>query len=105
MPEKDDSGPILVWFRRDLRLVDNPAFSWAVLVPCIRIFNPVAQSRCFDAEGQYFRTWLPELRRLPDKLIHAPWQAPDSARAETGLRFGEDYPLPIATTPMPADSL
>lgn len=25
----ENSGPILVWFRRDLRLADNPALSWA----------------------------------------------------------------------------
>ncbi len=63
--------------------------------PYFRIFNPVAQSRRFDASGRYLRTWLPELRRLPDGLIHAPWEVPPTALAEAGVRLGRDYPGPI----------
>lgn len=63
--------------------------------PYFRIFNPVAQSQRFDAAGQYLRTWAPELRRLPDKAIHAPWQAPQAILAEAGVRLGENYPHPI----------
>ena len=63
--------------------------------PYFRIFNPVAQSQRFDAAGQYLRTWAPELRRLTDKAIHAPWQAPQAVLTEAGIRLGENYPHPI----------
>lgn len=85
----------------DADLANNSAgWQWvagcgADAAPYFRIFNPVAQSRRFDAGGRYLRTWLPELRRLPDRLMHAPWQAPAAALAEAGLRLGEDYPLPV----------
>lgn len=85
----------------DADLANNSAgWQWvagcgADAAPYFRIFNPVAQSRRFDAGGRYLRTWLPELRRLPDRLRHAPWQAPAAALAEAGLRLGEDYPLPV----------
>ena len=42
--------------------------------PYYRIFNPVAQSQRFDAEGDYIRRWLPELASLNGADIHQPWQ-------------------------------
>ena len=71
------------------------AGSGADAAPYFRIFNPVAQSRRFDAEGGYLRKWLPELRRLPDKWIHAPWEAPETVLAEAGVTLGETWPRPI----------
>lgn len=85
----------------DADLANNSAgWQWVAgcgtdAAPYFRIFNPVAQSRRFDAGGRYLRAWLPELRRLPDGLIHAPWQAPAAALAEAGIRLSEDYPLPV----------
>ena len=63
--------------------------------PYFRVFNPVAQSRKFDAGGDYLRRWLPALARLPDRHIHAPWEAPQQLLDAAGLRLGRDYPLPI----------
>ena len=63
--------------------------------PWFRIFNPVTQSRRFDPAGVYLRTWLPELRRLPDKTIHAPWQASDATLDKAGIRLGQTYPYPV----------
>jgi len=63
--------------------------------PYFRIFNPVLQSRKFDAEGEYLRRWLPELSRLPSRLIHAPQLAPAGALAEGGVRLGRNYPEPV----------
>ena len=40
--------------------------------PYYRIFNPVTQSRRFDAAGAYLRRWLPELAALDATAIHAP---------------------------------
>ena len=71
------------------------AGSGADAAPYFRIFNPVAQSRRFDAGGAYLRKWLPELRQLPDKWIHAPWEAPAPVLADARIGLGETYPPPI----------
>ncbi|WP_439533101.1 cryptochrome/photolyase family protein [Polymorphobacter sp.] len=41
--------------------------------PFNRVFAPVGQSAKFDA-APYIRHWVPELRALSDKAIHAPWE-------------------------------
>ena len=58
--------------------------------PYFRVFNPVLQSRKFDAAGTYIRRFVPELAGLPDKAIHEPW-------TWRGADFepGRSYPLPI----------
>ena len=74
------------------RLVDadraNPRADWqgaagsgADVVPYFRVFNPETQSRRFDSVGRYLRTWQPELARLPNDLLHAPWEVPAGFRA------------------------
>lgn len=64
--------------------------------PFFRIFNPVLQGRKFDPDGAYVRRFVPELGRLPDAHIHAPWAAPGLVLAEAGIALGKDYPHPIA---------
>ena len=54
--------------------------------PWFRIFNPVRQGQRFDPGGEWVRRWLPELRDVDDRWIHAPWEAP---APPTG------YPRPI----------
>lgn len=71
------------------------AGSGADASPWFRIFNPIVQGQRFDAEGAYIRQWLPGLRRLPTRWIHAPWEAPPSVLAEAGVRLGETYPRPL----------
>jgi deoxyribodipyrimidine photo-lyase len=44
--------------------------------PYYRIFNPVAQGLRFDPDGDYVRTWVPELRGLPGTAAHEPWLHP-----------------------------
>jgi deoxyribodipyrimidine photo-lyase len=63
--------------------------------PYFRIFNPVRQSERFDPAGVYLRRWLPELARLPDDALHAPWQADPAVLAAAGVRLGRDYPRPV----------
>jgi deoxyribodipyrimidine photo-lyase len=41
--------------------------------PYYRIFNPVAQSKKFDPNGEYIRRYVLELREVPDSYIHEPW--------------------------------
>ncbi|MEO7387182.1 MAG: deoxyribodipyrimidine photo-lyase [Gammaproteobacteria bacterium] len=92
------------WFWDTLVDADlaNNAASWqwvagcgADAAPFFRVFNPVLQSRKFDSDGRYVRRWVPELAALPDKFLHAPWEAPDSVLQAAGIRLGADYPEPI----------
>ena len=43
--------------------------------PYFRILNPVLQGERHDPEGAYVRRWVPELRRVPGRYIHRPWDA------------------------------
>ncbi len=63
--------------------------------PYYRIFNPVEQGKRFDPEGVYVRRWVPELARLPDRWLYAPWTAPDAVLAQAGVTLGKTYPAPI----------
>lgn len=63
--------------------------------PYFRIFNPMTQGKKFDPDGEYVRRWVPELKKVPSKYIHEPWEAPGSVLEYAGCRLGEDYPNPI----------
>ena len=63
--------------------------------PFFRIFNPVGQSERFDRRGGYIRTWVPELAKLPDADIHAPWTLPPKVLRDAGVTLGETYPKPL----------
>ncbi|HEY5641433.1 MAG TPA: deoxyribodipyrimidine photo-lyase [Woeseiaceae bacterium] len=85
----------------DADLANNSA-SWqwvagtgADAAPYFRIFNPVTQGRKFDPEGQYVRSYVPELAGLPDKYLHCPWEAPEEVLLAAGVRLGDTYPLPV----------
>ena len=71
------------------------AGSGADASPYFRIFNPITQGQKFDADGRYVRRWVPELRGVPDKWLHAPWTAPAEVLRDAGVRLGHDYPRPI----------
>ncbi len=71
------------------------AGSGADAAPYFRIFNPVSQSQKFDPQGLYIRTWIPELKELPDKWIHHPWQAPAETLTSANITLGKTYPYPI----------
>ncbi len=79
---------------------NNGGWQWAASVGCdaqpwFRIFNPVHQSERFDPEGCFIRRYCPELSRLSDRSIHAPWQTNPRELTAAGIRLGENYPLPI----------
>ena len=63
--------------------------------PYFRIFNPVTQSEKFDAQGKFIRRYVPALKDLSDKAIHAPWLAKPPELQAVGLTLGQDYPLPV----------
>jgi deoxyribodipyrimidine photo-lyase len=79
---------------------NNGGWQWAASTGCdaqpwFRIFNPVTQSRKFDANGDFIRRWLPQLARLDARDIHAPWLADPAELADKGVVLGSDYPLPV----------
>ncbi len=85
----------------DADLANNSA-SWqwvagcgADAAPYFRIFNPVTQGEKFDADGQYTRQYVPELKALPDKYLFKPWEAPESVLKEAGVVLGKNYPKPV----------
>ena len=79
---------------------NNGGWQWAASTGCdaqpwFRIFNPVTQSEKFDAVGKFIRRYVPELKALPDKAIHAPWLAKGDDLRCAGVLLGEPYPLPV----------
>lgn len=94
------------WFAAQLLDYDlaanNGGWQWSASTGCdaqpwFRIFNPVTQSRRFDPAGTYIRSWLPELARVPDAGIHAPWELTPIEQQAAGCRVGLDYPEPIVS--------
>jgi deoxyribodipyrimidine photo-lyase len=60
---------------------NNGGWQWASSSGCdaqpyFRIFNPITQSEKFDGSGKFIRRYLPQLKDLGDKEIHAPWLSP-----------------------------
>src|SRR5205085_191971 len=79
---------------------NNGGWQWAASTGCdaqpyFRIFNPVAQSQRFDAQGSFIRQHVPELSPLSPSQIHAPWTRSAAELAACGLELGRDYPYPI----------
>ncbi|WP_457974282.1 cryptochrome/photolyase family protein [Arthrobacter sp. D1-17] len=76
----------------DADAASNPAnWQWvagsgADASPYFRIFNPVTQSKKFDAAGHYLRRFIPELAGLDGKTVHEPWKKSSAAPA---------YPAPL----------
>lgn len=60
-------------------------------------FNIVKQSKDYDFGGEYVRLWCPELKNVPDKFVHSPWQMSESQMEECGVKVGpgRDYPFPV----------
>ncbi|KAK0522343.1 hypothetical protein OC834_006317, partial [Tilletia horrida] len=38
-----------------------------------RQFNPIKQAHDYDAQGDYVKSWLPELRSVPAHAVQHPW--------------------------------
>lgn len=63
--------------------------------PYFRIFNPLLQGEKFDPEGEYVKKYVPELRNLPKKWIHRPYEAPEIELRSAGIILGKTYPAPL----------
>lgn len=71
------------------------AGSGADASPYFRIFNPMTQGENFDPKGAYVRKWVPEIARLPDSVIHRPFEATREILSHAGVTLGLTYPHPI----------
>ena len=79
---------------------NNGGWQWAASSGCdaqpyFRIFNPVTQSERFDPGGRFIRRYLPELAKVPDRFIHAPWTMDGTQQSACGVRIGQETPRPI----------
>lgn len=92
------------WFWNTLVDADlaNNSASWqwvagcgADAAPYFRIFNPVTQGQRFDPDGVYIRKYVPELKKLPNKYLFSPWEAPDDVLKDAGVELGVDYPKAV----------
>jgi len=92
------------WFMENLidgdPAANNGGWQWSAgtgtdAAPYFRIFNPVLQGNKFDPQGNYVRRWVPELAKVTEKHIHAPWEISEQRQTRIGFRLGVDYPYPI----------
>ncbi len=79
---------------------NNMGWQWSAGCGCdaqpyFRVFNPMLQGERFDAGGDYVRRWVPELAKLPTKVIHQPWEADADTLRAAGVTLGKSYPKPI----------
>jgi deoxyribodipyrimidine photo-lyase len=76
---------------------NNGGWQWASSSGCdaqpyFRIFNPTSQSEKFDPQGKFIRRYVPELAKLADTALHAPWDAKPMDMSASGIMLGKDYP-------------
>ena len=101
MKHNNPSGVALADTLVDADIANNTlGWQWtagcgADAAPFFRVFNPMMQGEKFDPNGDYVRRWVPEIKKLPTKWIHKPFQAPDKILAEAGVRLGDTYPRPV----------
>ncbi|MCB0033961.1 MAG: deoxyribodipyrimidine photo-lyase [Anaerolineales bacterium] len=79
---------------------NNGGWQWTAgtgtdAAPYFRIFNPISQSKKYDPNGQYIRQWIPELKDVPNKYIHAPWEMPPIIQKTSNCIIGQNYPRPL----------
>ena len=63
--------------------------------PRNRYFNIVNQAQKYDSDGDYVRTWIPELEDIPDEFIHEPHKMNSEQQSLYNVDIGNDYPTPM----------
>jgi len=65
--------------------------------PTLRLYNPRKQVREHDPDGEWIRSWVPELTGLPAQFMDAPEKTPLHIQEDCGVHIGNDadYPYPV----------
>ncbi|QSF13813.1 deoxyribodipyrimidine photo-lyase [Mycoplasma sp. Mirounga ES2805-ORL] len=63
--------------------------------PYFRIFNPLSQSKKFDPSGNFIKEFLPNLKDIPSKYIHCPFEYKDVLKEKYGIEIEKIYWKPI----------
>jgi deoxyribodipyrimidine photo-lyase len=63
--------------------------------PRNRYFNIINQAQKYDANGDFVRTWIPELNNIPDEYIHEPHKINSEQETLFDVEIGKDYPKPM----------
>ncbi len=80
--------------------LNNMGWQWSAgcgvdAAPYFRVFNPVLQGKKFDPAGEYVRRYVPELKDVPQRYIHSPWESSAVVEALARAPAGERYPPPL----------
>ena len=62
------------------------------MVGRVNRFNILKQSKDYDPDGHYVKTWLPELTKVPAPKCFEPWNLSASEQEKYGVTIGQDYP-------------
>jgi deoxyribodipyrimidine photo-lyase len=79
---------------------NNGGWQWSAstgtdAAPYFRVFNPFSQSKRFDPDGVYIRSWVNELRDVPAKLLHDERDPDDASDLLDRPGGGQAYPRPL----------
>ena len=61
----------------------------------IRIYSVIKQSYDQDPKGIFIKTWVPELKNLPDYLVHEPWKINFLEEKEYNFKLDKNYYKPM----------
>lgn len=64
-------------------------------INAIRMYDPVKQGHDHDPSGDFVRRWVPELRRIPGRIVHEPWKLTPIDQREYRFDPGVSYPARI----------
>ena len=69
--------------------------SGTTAINAIRIYNPIKQGYDHDPKGKFIRTWVKELKDIPNQFLHEPWEIDLFRQNDSSFVLGKHYPLPI----------
>ena len=78
---------------------NNGGWQWSASTgtdasPYFRIMNPFSQGKSHDAQGEFIKTWLPELKDVPASTLHSEDKMRKAFKKGGGFAK-KNYPTPI----------
>ena len=78
---------------------NNGGWQWSASTgtdsaPYFRIMNPFSQGKTHDTNGEFIKTWLPELKEVPASILHSEDKL-RKALSKGGKFTNLDYPVPM----------